>query len=184
MKIVVACIALLLLISCGTPSTPENITPVSPFDAQRYLGTWYEVARLKNRFERGMTHVTAEYALRDDGGIRVVNKGYLKDENKWNSVEGKAYFVQGENTGFLKVSFWGPFYSAYIVFELDDDYQYALVSGEDKSYFWLLARQPDIDPALYQTLINKAKSLGFDTSQLIKTDHSVNATQQVSHETP
>lgn len=182
MKIILVVIGLLFLASCAGTKKPDDISPVKSFDSQRYLGTWYEVARLENRFERGLSHVTAQYSLRDDGGIKVINKGYSKKDGEWNEVEGKAYFVEDEHTGFLKVSFWGPFYSAYVVFELDKDYQYSLVTGEDKSYLWILSRQRDIKPELLNELIAKAQALGFDTTKLIKTDHSVMSDQQLTQQ--
>ncbi len=177
MKILLSGFMILLLLSCGGTEKPANITPVKQFDAQRYLGSWYEIARLDHKFERGLTHVTAEYSLRDDGGIKVVNKGYSQKEGEWDTAEGKAYFVSDKNTGFLKVSFWGPFYSSYVVFELDSNYQYALISGENKEYFWILSRQPIMNASQYNTLVEKAQSLGFDTSKLIKVDHSIIASE-------
>ena len=171
MKLLLLAITL-LVVSCGG-GKPENITSVEPFDVQRYLGTWYEIARLDHRFERGLSHVTAEYSLRDDGGIKVLNRGYSDKDGKWDTAEGKAYFANRANTGHLKVSFWGPIYSSYVVFELDDiNYQYAVVSGSNKEYLWILARQPTIEPAVLDELIAKAKSLGFDTEKLIRVDHS------------
>ena len=162
---------LLLLTSCT--GIPNDIKPVEPFELQRYLGTWYEIARLDHSFERGLNQITANYTLRDDGGVKVINRGYSQDEKKWKEAEGKAYFVDGTNTGYLKVSFFGPFYGSYIVFELDKEgYNYALISGPDKSYFWILARQPQLEPELLQRLIAKAKSLGFATENLIMVDHS------------
>lgn len=162
----------LLLAACGG-GKPGDITPVQPFDADRYLGKWYEIARFEHRFEKGLSQVTAEYSLRDDGGIRVVNRGYSAKKNEWKESDAKAYFVDGRDKAFLKVSFWGPFYSSYIVIALDEEnYQYALVTGENKDYLWILARQPDLDPAIYDELVKKAKSLGFATDKLIKVDHS------------
>jgi len=94
--------------------------------AERYLGRWYEIARLDHSFERGMSRVTAEYRKRDDGGIEVINRGYLADSKAWKEARGKAYFVDGSDKGYLKVSFFGPFYGSYVVFELDaKDYRYA-----------------------------------------------------------
>ena len=160
-----------LLASCT--GIPENIKPVEPFELQRYLGTWYEIARLDHSFERGLNQVTANYTLRDDGGVKVINRGYSQEKKEWKEAEGKAYFVDGTNTGFLKVSFFGPFYGSYIVFELDKEgYNHALISGPDKSYFWILARQPQLDPELLKRLIAKANSLGFATENLIMVDHS------------
>lgn len=160
-----------LLASCT--GTPDNIKPVQGFDVNRYLGTWYEIARLDHRFERGLSQVTAEYSLLEGGGVKVVNRGYSQDEKAWDVAEGKAYFVGEPDSGHLKVSFWGPFYSSYIIFELDKNYQYALVSGADKDYFWILARQPNLDPALLSELIAKAKTLGFTTDKLIKVEHLI-----------
>ncbi len=160
-----------LLASCT--GMPENIKPVEQFELQRYLGTWYEIARLDHSFERGLNQVTANYTLRDDGGVKVINRGYSAEKKEWKEAEGKAYFVDDINTGFLKVSFFGPFYGSYIVFELEQEgYNYALISGPDKDYFWILARQPQLKPELLQHLIAKAKSLGFATENLIMVDHS------------
>ncbi|WP_435782909.1 lipocalin family protein [Cellvibrio sp.] len=165
-----------LLASCT--GTPDNIKPVQGFEVNRYLGTWYEIARLDHRFERGLSQVTAEYSLREDGGVKVINLGYSQDEKAWDAAEGKAYFVGEPDSGHLKVSFWGPFYSSYVIFQLDKaNYQYALVSGADKDYFWILARTPQIEPALLAQLIEQAKSLGFATNQLILVDHHSKATQ-------
>jgi apolipoprotein D and lipocalin family protein len=136
------------------------------------LGKWYEIARLDHSFERGLTRVTAEYSLRDDGGIRVLNRGYSEKDKEWKEAEGKAYFVQRTDQGYLKVSFFGPFFGSYIVFELDhENYRYALVSGPEKSYFWILARSPEIEKNLRDTLIAKAAARGFDTSKLIFVEH-------------
>ncbi|MFZ6844203.1 lipocalin family protein [Undibacterium sp. RuTC16W] len=155
----------ILLSACVT--RPDNVVPVEHFDTGKYLGKWYEIARLEHSFERGLSKVSAEYSLRDDGGLKVLNRGFNTADNVWKESIGKAYFVQQADQGFLKVSFFGPFYGSYIVFDLDPNYQYSMVSGPDKSYFWLLSRTPRLDPALQQRLLDKAKSLGFDTSKLI-----------------
>ena len=160
-----------LLTGCG--AVPDGIQPVSGFQAERYLGTWYEIARLDHGFERGMSRVTAEYRRRDDGGIDVVNRGYLADTQTWKQADGKAYFVQSPDIGYLKVSFFGPFYGSYVVFELDrQDYRYALVAGPDRSYLWLLARSPTLDAATRERLVARAKAAGFDTQKLIFVDQS------------
>ena len=166
-----------LLVLCalltGCVAVPDGIQPVSGFQAERYLGTWYEIARLDHGFERGMSRVTAEYRQRDDGGIDVVNRGYLADSKTWKQADGKAYFVQSPDIGYLKVSFFGPFYGSYVVFELDkNDYRYALVAGPDRSYLWLLARSPTLDAATRERLVARAKAAGFDTSKLIFVDQS------------
>jgi apolipoprotein D and lipocalin family protein len=136
------------------------------------LGRWYEVARLDHSFERGLTRVTADYSLRDDGGVKVLNRGYFERDNKWKEVEGKAYLVNRPDQGYLKASFFGPFYGSYVVFELDhEDYQYSLVCGPDKSYLWILARKSNISDDVKSALIARAKALGFDTGKLIYANH-------------
>ncbi len=163
---------MLILLLVGCVGIPDSVHPVANFKAEKYLGKWYEIARLDNSFERDLTHITAEYSVREDGGLRVVNRGYLPSENIWKEAEGKAYFVNETNEGYLKVSFFGPFYGSYIVFELDhENYQYALISGPDKSYFWLLAREPKIKDEIKKSLIAKAASLGFETDKLIFVNH-------------
>jgi len=162
----------LVLFLTGCVGIPENVKPVDHFKLEKYLGKWYEIARLDHSFERGLTRVTADYILRDDGGVRVLNRGYSEKEKTWKEAEGKAYFVQGTDQGYLKVSFFGPFYGSYVVFELDHEhYQYSLVCGPDRSYFWILARTPEMEKDLRDNLIAKAAALGFDTSKLIFVDH-------------
>ncbi|WP_290607355.1 lipocalin family protein [Janthinobacterium sp.] len=159
---------LTMLLLAGCVGRPDNIVPVSNFDTSKYLGKWYEIARLDHSFERGLSHVTADYSLRQDGGLKVLNRGYRDADAKWTDAEGKAYFVDKKDVGYLKVSFFGPFYGSYIIFDLDQqDYSYSLISGPDKSYLWLLSRTPTMEPALQQRLIEKARALGFDTSKLI-----------------
>jgi apolipoprotein D and lipocalin family protein len=163
---------LLVLLLTGCVGIPENVKPVDNFRLEKYLGKWYEIARLDHSFERGLTRVTADYSLRDDGSVRVLNRGYSEKEKKWKEIEGKAYFVQRPDQGYLKVTFFGPFYGSYIVFELDhDNYQYSLVSGPDKSYLWILARDPVLKEDIKSILIAKAAALGFDTSKLIFVEH-------------
>jgi len=155
-----------ILASCV--GVPPGIAPVENFDVTRYLGTWYEIARLDHSFERGLEGVTAEYTLRDDGGIRVVNSGYAIKSGEKKVAEGKAYFVSEKTKGHLKVSFFGPFYGSYVVFELDHDgYQYAFVTSYDKSFLWLLSRKPVIDQALLDRFIAITSRHGFDTKALI-----------------
>ena len=165
--------AILLLFLMGCVGIPENVKPVDNFQIDKYLGKWYEIARLDHSFERGLTHVTANYTLRDDGGVRVLNRGYSAKADLWKEAEGKAYFVKGSNQGYLKVSFFGPFYGSYIVFELDhENYQYSLVCGPNKTFLWILARSPKIKEDVKYALIEKAAASGFDTSKLIFVDHA------------
>jgi len=156
----------------GCVGIPENVKPVENFELDRYLGRWYEIARLDHSFERGLSRVTAVYSMRDDGGVKVINRGYSETKNHWEEAEGKAYFVRESDIGYLKVSFFGPFYGAYVIFELDhQNYQYSLVSGPDKSYLWILARSPNISEDIRERLIAKATALGFDTDNLIYPEH-------------
>lgn len=157
-----------VLILTGCLGMPKNVQPVSDFELNRYLGKWYEIARLDHSFERGLTQVTAEYSLKPDGGVKVINRGYSAAKQEWREAEGKAYFVNGDNEAYLKVSFFGPFYGAYVVFGLDQqDYQYAFISGPDTDYLWLLARTPTVSPEVIQQFIKMAKAKGFDTDSLI-----------------
>ena len=152
----------------GCLSVPQNVAPVDGFELNKYLGKWYEIARLDHSFERGLDNVTAEYSLRDDGGVKVVNKGFSTADNKWKEAEGKAYFVRDPAEGYLKVSFFGPFYGAYIVFELDKEgYQYAFITSYDKSYLWLLARTPVVSDEVLNRFVQKSGELGFATDKLI-----------------
>lgn len=156
----------------GCVKLPSNVEPVSGFEADRYLGTWYEIARLDHSFEEGLSKVTAEYSLREDGGIKVVNRGFSEEKGEWEEAEGKAYFVENEQTGYLKVSFFGPFYGAYGIFGLDkEDYRYSWVSGPNTDYLWLLAREPQIAEEDKQAFVERAAALGFDTDELIWVEH-------------
>ena len=156
----------------GCIGPPDHIQPVSDFELNRYLGTWYEIARLDHSFERGLQQVTANYSLRSDGGVKVINKGFHITKNKWKEVEGKAYYVGEPDIGQLKVSFFGPFYGGYNVIELDKEgYQYSLVCGPNLSYLWILARNPNLDQQIVDRLVSKARSLGFETDKLIFVKH-------------
>ncbi|MBS0298840.1 MAG: lipocalin family protein [Proteobacteria bacterium] len=159
---------LLIVLLGGCVSIPQNVAPVDGFELNRYLGKWYEIARLDHSFERGLANITAEYSLREDGGVKVVNKGFSTADNKWKEAEGKAYFVGSPQEGYLKVSFFGPFYGAYVVFELDKEaYQYAFVTSYDKSYLWLLARTPAVSDEVLNRFVQKSGELGFATDELI-----------------
>ncbi|MCG9731172.1 lipocalin family protein [Shewanella sp. Isolate13] len=158
--------SLLFLSACT--SLPTGIEPVKQFELPRYLGTWYEIARLDHSFERGLNQVTATYSMRDDGGVKVINRGFSESEQAWDEAEGKAYFVDSPDIGHLKVSFFGPFYGAYVVYELDKEgYQYAFITSYNRDYLWFLSRSPEVDDALKQQFIEQAKSLGFATEQII-----------------
>lgn len=160
--------ALLSLALTGCLGMPDKVTPVTSFELNRYLGKWYEIARLDHSFERGLDQVTAEYGLRDDGGVSVLNRGYSVEDQEWSEAEGKAYFVNALDEGYLKVSFFGPFYGSYVIFELDrDHYQYAFISGPDESYLWLLARTPTVPQAVIDLFMERSKALGFNTDEVL-----------------
>lgn len=156
----------------GCTGIPEGINAVDGFDVNRYLGTWYEIVRLDQRFERGLEKISATYSLREDGGVDVLNKGWDVKSGEWQQAQGKAYFVEQPDQGRLKVSFFGPFYGGYNIIELDKkDYAYSVVTGPDRSYFWLLSRTPQLPEADLRALLERAKALGFATDQLIFVKH-------------
>ena len=170
MKKLFLTIAVLIFSACT--EIPQNVNPVENFQLGKYLGTWYEIARLDHSFERGMDNISATYSMREDGGVKVINRGYKKEQEHYSQAEGKAYFVEDANKGFLKVSFFGPFYGSYIV--IDTDYEnYTMISGPDYSYFWILARKPQLDKTTLDRLIAKAKRIGFDTGKLIYVSHNM-----------
>lgn len=160
-----ASLSSIALLGCQT-KIPQGIEPVMNFQANKYLGKWYEIARINNKFEKNMTQVTADYSLRDDGGIKVVNRGFNTVSQKWAESVGKAYFVKSPNIGALKVSFFGPFYGGYNIVKLDEDYQTVLVAGSSKEYLWILSRKPCISEEIKQAYVKKAAEIGYDTSLL------------------
>jgi len=164
-------LALLLLSLAGCARIPDGLEAVQGFDADRYLGTWYEIARLDHRFERGLEDVTATYTKRPDGDIEVLNRGFDPERGQWKEARGRARFVGQPDLAMLEVSFFGPFYGGYNVLELDPDYRIALVAGPTRSYLWILARQPDPPRDDVDRLVQRAAALGFDTSGLIYVEH-------------
>lgn len=162
----------LLLALIGCVRVPAGVTVVDDFELERYLGSWYEIARLDHSFERGLIRVSAEYSLREDGGIRIVNRGFDPQLERWKEAEGRAYAVGAPGEGRLKVSFFGPFYGAYNILALDrQNYQYALVSGPSRNYLWILARQAQLEPTVLEALLEQARRLGFATDELIFVEH-------------
>lgn len=164
---------LLTLSSCSQAISPEaEQSIVRSFDPTQYVGTWYEIARLDNRFEKGLEQVTAHYSMEEDGTLKVVNRGFNAEKNDWSEAVGKAKFVDpanadGTRTGHLKVSFFGPFYGEYNILELDKPYyNYVLVSS-GRDYLWILSRTPQLTYPIKQHLMAKAKALGFATDQLL-----------------
>ena len=168
--------AALLLLSVAAlsacTSVPDGVTPVSPFEFDRYLGRWYEIARLDHSFERGLSDVTADYRLQADGSVEVVNRGYDGKKAEWREAVGRAVFIGARDVGSLKVSFFGPFYGGYHIADLDQPgYRWALVTGPDRDYLWILARTPELPAEVRERLVSKSSALGFDTSGLIWVEH-------------
>jgi len=162
-------LALALLAGCA--QVPDGVQAVNGFDAERYLGRWYEVARLDHSFERGLDNISATYTPRDDGGIDVLNRGYDRADGEWREASGRARFVGPRDVAMLEVSFFGPFYGGYNVVALDPDYQLSLVAGPTRKYLWILARRPDPPREAVDRLVARAGELGFDTSALIWVRH-------------
>jgi len=156
---------LISLSSCSAKTI--HAEAVQPFDINRYLGKWYEIARLDHRFERNMIEVSATYTLNYDGSIAVLNKGYNTRKEMWKSANGKAKFVNRTDVGQLKVSFFGPFYAPYNIVALDKEYQYALIVSKTLDYLWILSRTKDIPETIKQQYLQKAREMGFDTTKLI-----------------
>ncbi len=166
---VLATLLLLNLTSCKT--IPENATAVKPFKLNSYLGTWYEIARMDFKFEKNLNNVTATYSLKENGDVKVDNRGYDYVKDKWKESIGKAKFVDAKDEAKLKVSFFGPFYSGYNVIEIDPDYKYALVAGKDLSYLWILSREKTIPQDVKTKYLATAQKIGFDVNKLTWVKH-------------
>lgn len=157
---------------CGavrSGSVPE-LAVVPEVHVERYLGTWYEIARYPNRFQKECVAVTADYSLRDDGKIRVVNacrKGGLDGPGK--RIEGKAWVVDRETNAKLKVQFFWPFRGAYWIIDLGEDYEYAVVGHPSRKYLWILSRKPHMHPETYRAILNRIARQGYDPERLRKT---------------
>ena len=167
LPVIAAVAAAFLVVSCSAPNPPQGVTVVRPFNAQQFMGSWYEIARFDHRYERALQQVTAHYSLMSDGGIQVINRGYNPDRGMWQKMTGKAYFTGASDTAALKASFIGPFYGGYNVIALDKNYQHALVCGADRDYLWVLSRTPTISDEMKQRLLDSASRQGFDISQLV-----------------
>ena len=159
----------------GCIGVPSGIQPVEGFIVERYLGTWYEIARLDHRFERELEAVTARYSMSSKGEIRVVNRGYSRKDGEWKEITGHAKPVSDSRLAHFKVSFFGPFYASYIVFELDrQEYSYAFVSGYETDYLWLLSREPVVSDFVMDKFKKTVKASGFAVENLVWVDQSLN----------
>jgi len=167
-KIFIPVLLIFFTISCTSQMKP--LKTVATVDLQRYVGKWYEIARLPNSFEKGLDCTTAEYSIRDDGKVTVLNSGRKEsDPEKRKSAKGKAWVPDPNEPGRLKVSFFWPFAGNYYIFHLEEkNYEYALVGDPSRKYFWILARNPFMDDALYNELMNIARQNEFPVDQVIR----------------
>jgi apolipoprotein D and lipocalin family protein len=173
-RTIIASIFWLALTVTGCTGIPKGLEPVKDFEPDRYLGKWYEIARLDHSFERHLSNVSASYTRGDNGDIRVINRGFNAQTGNWKQIEGHARLLEGETVGSLKVSFFWPFYGAYHIIALDrQSYGYAMVAGPNRSYLWILARQKRLDESVYAKLVSRADDWGFDTAQLIRVEHNL-----------
>lgn len=163
-------LALFGLYSCST--IPEGAVAVTPFAKEKYLGKWYEIARLDFKYEKNLNNTTAEYSIKDDGTIKVVNRGYNVKKKEWEEATGKAKFVENDKTAMLRVSFFGPFYSGYNVIAIDPDYKYALVAGESLKYLWILSREQTIPNDIKVNYLEIADKIGYNTADLLWVEHT------------
>ena len=170
-KLYIALACSLLLAACT--GLPEGAQPVKPFELDLYLGKWYEIARLDHSFERGLNNVTASYSLMEDGVVKVENRGFDSEKNKWKDAVGKARPIGDPGEGRLKVSFFGPFYSGYNIIALDKEYRYALVVGNKTKYLWILSREKSVPAGVREDYLRKARTIGCDTTALIWVKHDL-----------
>lgn len=160
-----AVVTLLALSACAT-RPPAGVQPVGNFDVQRYAGHWIELARIDQRFEKGLVQTSADYTPNADGTVAVVNRGYDPKKKEWRSVQGKARFLGDPETAALKVSFFGPFYGGYNVVALDPNYQWAMVMGSDTDALWILSRTPALPPGVRNRLLAQARAWGVDLDKV------------------
>ncbi len=159
----------------GCTGLPDGIEPVETLDLEDYQGVWFEVARLNHSFEEGLSNVTATYRIQQDGSVRVINRGYSDSEGKWEEAIGRAVSIGEDETGHLKVSFFGPFYASYVVFYLSSDRQEAYITGFNRDYLWFLSRTPDVSDQQISRFKAYAREQGFNLEDLIIVDQSRNA---------
>jgi apolipoprotein D and lipocalin family protein len=173
-RVILASVFWLATIVTGCTKIPEGLEAVKDFEPDRYMGKWYEIARLDHSFERNLNNVSATYTRKANGDIRVKNRGFNTKTGAWKEIEGNARFLVNETVGSLKVSFFGPFYGGYHIIALDrQNYNYAMVTGPKRTYLWILARNRTLQEPIYRKLVARADALGFDTGQLIRVEHNL-----------
>jgi lipocalin len=179
MKTLLTCGLVLCMAACAgkRAGTTRMIPIVQEIDIGRYMGTWYEIARLPHRFERNLENVTATYTLKDDGEVEVLNRGYDTAKKKWKQILGKAWIPDPKIPGRLKVSFFWFFASDYRIISLDTEkYSHSLVTSSSRKYLWILSRTPDIDDGIYSDLVEKARAWGFPVKELYRVKHDTSET--------
>ncbi len=167
-------LCIVMLSACSHSTTAKGIdsTPVSEFDLERYMGTWFEIARFDNRFERNLINVKAQYELLSNGKVKVVNSGVNSQSGEWQEAVGKARTTR--ISGRLEVSFFWIFYSPYIVLELDSNYEWALVGSRSDKYLWILSRTAKLPQPTIDHIFKRAKARGYDTTKLMFVEQSPN----------
>ncbi len=163
-------IGISLINSCSV-KIPKGAVAEKSFEVEKYMGKWYEIARLDFRFEKNLNNTTAQYSINSDGTVKVDNRGYDYVKNEWNQSMGEARFIGDKTEARLKVTFFKPFWAGYNVIDLID-YEYALVAGNSLKYLWILSRKKTIPLHVKQRFLNKAENLGYDTSNLIWVEHN------------
>lgn len=169
-----------LFVSCS--SIPSKAKPVKDFEVNKYLGVWYEIARLNFHFEKNLDNTSAQYNLDKNGHVKVLNSGYNYKKNKWVSANGLAKFRGNTHIAALKVSFWGPFYGGYNVIALDKEYKYALIAGKSLNYLWILSREKTIPEDIKTKYLKIAQAIGYKTSHLIWVKHDKNNNPYINNE--
>jgi lipocalin len=173
MFILVLTVPLLFLACSDTGENDTSAIPLIPhFDLNRYMGTWYEIARLPHRFEKNLTRVTATYSLLEDGKVKVVNRGFNLKKNEWSEANAKAWVPDPAIPVLLRVNFFWIFAADYRIIDLEqENYAYAMVTSSSKKYFWILSRTPNLEENIYNSLMDKARQYGFETGKIEKVPH-------------
>lgn len=167
--------AMLFLAGCAS-MWAEPLTVVDNVDLQRYVGTWYEIARYPASFQEGCVGSSAEYSLRDDGKIQVINQCHDESfDGPLRKVEGTARVVDKDTSAKLKVTFFWPFEGDYWIIDLDENYRWAVIGEPRRSYLWILSRTPTLDESIYQAILSRLPAKGYDPSRLQRTPQPASA---------
>jgi len=160
---------MLLFFGCGSK---EELETVKNVDLKKYAGTWYEIAKLPNKFEKNLSCISATYSLKENGKINVLNQGFNTKKGTWKDITGTAWVPDPEIPGQLKVRFFWPFAGDYYIISLAEDYSYVLVGDPSRQYLWVLSRNQELDDTVYSNLMAIAKDKGFNIDAVEKVDHN------------